>query len=485
MTGRTSRHTGRSPRCSLVLAAFALLLVGCAVGPDFQVPTVDAPPRTRGQIDPGVASLADLPWWDVFDDPVLQSLIEQALRDNYTLEEAAARVVESRNLVGVARADLFPQLGYGGEASRQRSFVPIAAGNTNFNAFLGAFNVAWEIDLWGRVRRSTEAAEADFAASEAVRRGVLLSLVSDVARSYLDLLALDRELEIAHETVDVFADTYEIFERRYLGGVGTMLEVSRGRAALGSARRDVAEIERLIAIRENGLSVLLARSPGAIPRGRPLIERDVVPRVPLGVPSQLLRRRPDILQAEQELVATNAEIGVAVASFFPRIGLSSLYGGQSTDLASIVKSDGAIWAIAGSVGGPLFQGGRLLGNYRASEARYGGSVARYQRTVLEAFSEVANVLVTQQKLRTIRSELEDTVEALTDAVDLSLQRYNDGVASYFEVLQAQQERFPAAIDLARAHRDQLVVVVDFYRILGGGWDVPTDRWQESETRPKA
>lgn len=468
-------------RSGMTVLVFAtLVLAGCAVGPNYRPPPVDVPVDTRGQDTPlEPDSLADLPWWDVFDDPVLQELIASAIGSNFDLATAIARVEEARNQVTVVRADLFPQLSYRGDARRQRTFVPLGGGNTTFNIFLGAFDVAWEIDVWGKIRRATEAAKADFAASEAFRRGVLLTLVSDVARAYFDLLDLDREAEIATRALEVFGDTLGLFERRYQGGIGTMLEVSRAAATVTGARADLHAIEQAIAIRENQMSVLLGRPPGDIPRGKPLVEMRSLPEVPLGLPSDLLRRRPDVLQAEQGMIAANADVGVAVASFFPRIGLSSLYGGQSTELESIVKSGGNIWAIAGSLAGPIFQGGRLIGNYKASNARFDQSVAQYQQTVVAAFSEVASALVTHQKLKGIRVEREETVAALRTSVELSLQRYEDGISSYFEVLEAQQLLFPEALRLARVQRDQLVAIVDLYRALGGGWDVPVEEWQNT------
>jgi len=465
-------------RALATLALATVVLAGCAVGPNYRPPAVDVPFETRGQQTPVTPeSLADLSWWDVFGDPVLQDLIATAVAHNYDLQSAIARVEQARNEVTVVRADLFPQLGYRGEGRRQRTFVPLGGGNTTFNIFLGAFDVAWEIDVWGKIRRATEAARADFAASEAFRRGVMLTLVSEVARGYFDLLSLDRERQIAIRALEVFGDTLSLFERRFQGGIGTMLEVSRAQATVTGARADLQAIEQAIAIRENQLSVLLGRPPAEIPRGTPLVKTHPLPEVPLGLPSDLLRRRPDVLQAEQGMIAANADVGVAVASFFPRIGLSSLYGGQSTELESIVKSGGNIWAIAGSVAGPIFQGGRLLGNYRASEAAFDASVAQYQQAVVEAFAEVASALVTHQKLKGIRVEREETVDALRTSVELSLQRYEDGIASYFEVLEAQQLLFPEALRLARVQRDQLVAIVDLYRALGGGWDLPVDAWQ--------
>jgi multidrug efflux system outer membrane protein len=468
----------RSARVCWLLAP--ALLVACALGPRYRRPEVVTPAVTRGQPAPtDPESVADLPWWAVFRDPVLHSLVTEAIAESHDLRAAAARVEQARNQIVIARADMLPQVGYQGEATRQRANVVGTERNVTFNSFLATFNLAWEIDLWGRIRRATEAAEADWLAAEAARRGVLLTLVSDVAQAYFELLELDRELEITHATRITFQDTVDLFRRRYVGGIGTLLEVSRAQAALGQARAGVPELERQIVAKENQLSALLGRPPGHIDRRSLLSEDAVTPHLPVGLPSQLLLRRPDVIQAEHALVAANAEVGVAVASFFPRLGLTSLYGGQSSELENVVKSAGNVWAVGGSLTGPLFQGGRLLAGYRASSAAWDEAVERYRQTALVAFGETSNALVARQKLESVYVERLDTVKALQTSVTLSLQRYNDGIANYFEVLEAEQQLFPAELDLARTQRDQLVAVVTLYRVLGGGWDVPVPEWGET------
>ena len=463
----------------LASALAAGILAGCALGPNYRRPVIDSPDVTRGQVEPvEAASLADLPWWQVFEDPVLQDLVADAIRNNYDLQTAVYRVEEARQLVGVARADLFPQVGYVGEASRQRAFIVTGLPNTTFNSFLGAFNLAWEIDIWGRIRRATESARADWYGAEDFRRGVLLTLVSDVAQAYFELLELDRELEISRLTTKTFQETLELFTRRFEGGVGTLLEVARGEAALAQAAATIPDLERLIVIKENQLSILLGRNPGDIPRGVSLAAQTTPPAVPPGLPSQLLERRPDVLQAEQAVVAANANVGVATANFFPRLGLTSLYGGQSSEIENIVKGTGNVWAIAGSLAGPIFQGGRLLSSYKATKAAWEQAVQLYVQTAITAFAEVSNTLVSQEKLKEIRTEQERAVKALQQSVDLSLERYTEGIATYYEVLEAQQQLFPAQLDLARTTRDQLTVVVLLYRALGGGWDLDVPQWTE-------
>jgi len=461
------------------------LLAGCALGPKYKRPPIDPPEVTRGQVGPAEAeSLADLPWWEVFDDPVLQGLVIEAIHSNHDLATAAARVEEARQLVGVARADLFPQIGYQGAASRQRTFIA-GTSNETFNAFLGTFNLAWEIDIWGRIRRATESARAVYFGAEDFRRGVLLSLVSSVADAYFGLLELDRELVIAKLTTKTFQDTLDLFTRRYEGGVGTLLEVSRGEAALAQAAATIPNLERLIVIRENQLSTLLGHNPGDIPRGADLDAQTSPPTIPAGLPSQLLERRPDVRQAEEAVVAANADVGVATANFFPRLGLTSLYGGQSSEIENIVKGTGNVWAIAGSLAGPIFQGGRLLASYRATHAAFDQTVQQYEQTTLNAFAEVSNALVTQEKLKGIRAEKERQVRALQQSVDLSLDRYNNGIATYYEVLEAQQQLFPAQLELARTILDQLSAIVLLYRALGGGWNLEVPQWVPPPVAPEA
>ncbi|MCW5891419.1 MAG: efflux transporter outer membrane subunit [bacterium] len=464
-------------RRALVVAALAAAVAGCAVGPSYRRPPVDVPAETRGEPGPpDAASLADLPWWEVFGDPVLQELVREALANNHDLKAAVARVEQARQLVGVARADLLPQIGYQGEAARGRFFVPGAPSNETLNAFLGSFNLAWEIDIWGRIRRATEAARAEYLGTEDFRRGVLLTLVSDVAQAYFELLSLDRELEIARLTTEAFDATVQLFEDRYEGDVGTLLEVSRGVAAQAQAAATIPAIEAEIVAKENQICVLLGRVPGDVVRGAALDDQSLAPSVPVGLPAQLLERRPDVRQSEQAMVAANANVGVAVGNFFPRLGLSTLYGGQSSEIENLVKGAGNVWAVAGTLAGPIFQGGRLLASYRAQKATWEESVQRFHQTTLNAFAEVSNAMVVEEKLKGVRSEKEIQVRALEKSVELSLERYNEGISTYYEVLEAQQQLFPAQLTLAQTIRNQLVAVVTLYRTLGGGWSLPVEQW---------
>lgn len=448
-------------------------LAGCALGPFYQRPPVVAPEAYRGQIGaPEALSFADLPWWEVFGDDALKGLIEEALRNNYDLRVAAARVEQARALVGVVRADLAPQIGYDGGVGRSESASQLSVqtprGQTS-NAFRGIFNLTWEIDVWGRIRRSTEAAFADLLANEEFRRGVVLSLVGDVAQAYFELRELDLELAIALRTRDAFQKTLDLFSRRLQMGVASKLETARAEAALASTSATIPNLERFIVAKENQIAVLLGRNPGPIPRGPVLTEQLPPPSTPPGLPSQLLERRPDIRQAEQTLVAANARIGVAEANFFPRIGLTSFFGGASEDIENVVKGSGNIWAVAGQLTGPIIQGGRLSSNYQATVAQWEQAKLRYEQSVITALREVSNALISQQKLAEVQREQARAVTALQESVRLATLRYSGGFANYIEVIEAQQQLFPAENSLAQTRRDQLIAVVQLYRALGGGW----------------
>jgi len=475
----------------LTSALFAVLLACCSsvpkqpgetqkpwsleVGPDYQRPEFDAPQSFRSQLGPAeAASIADLPWWRVFSDPKLVALIGEALRQNYDLQVATARIEESRALVGVAASQFFPQLGYEGGAQREKELSPIGGPNPTLDLFTGLFDMAWEIDLWGRIRRSTEAARANLLAAEYARRGVMLTLVSNVAASYFELVELDRQLQIARDSSNTYAQTLTYFTRRYLGGTDTKLSTSRAEASLEASRATIATLQIQIAQQEDAISVLLGSTPKTIERAdlpiHPMLN------APAGQTTVLLRRRPDILQEEHSMISANAQVGVAVANFFPTIGLSALYGGQSENIGDILKTNFALWGISASVTGPLFQGGRLYESYRAQQAYWDETVAQYRATIIEAFREVSDALVAQQILAAKRSALEKQVAALSDAVRLSLDRYNIGLARYYEVLEAEQELYPAEDALAQTERDQFLAVVSLYKALGGGWKLSDQQW---------
>ncbi len=467
--------------------AAAVLLAGCGpivephgllgrlwhveVGPDYRRPPVNMPMDFRGRMGPPDGpSFADLPWWHVFGDPALQNLVTRALEGNYSIQTAVANIEQARAQVGVTASQLFPQVGYEGGAERQRAFFFPNLPNTTFNTFLGAFNLAWEVDLWGRIRRSTEAAQAAYLASEEARRGIVVSLVSGAATAYFQLLELDREVAIAHDSAETYRQTFDLFMRRYIGGTDTKISTARAQANLQASIASIAALERQITQQENGISVLLGTNPGPVERGTPLIEQ-TMPSTPEGLTTDLLRRRPDIREAEQNMIAANAEVGVAVANFFPVVGLSALYGGESAKVENVVKGSGNIWNIAANITGPVFQGGRLIKSYQAQQAFWDATIAQYRATVIEAFREVADALAAEAKLVEQRRAQEAQVAALHESVRLSLSRYQIGLANYTEVLDALQLLFPAEASLAQTQRDQLVAAVNLYKALGGGWDV--------------
>jgi multidrug efflux system outer membrane protein len=480
-------------RACLAVAA-VVLFTGCAsihgpkgflgklwrleVGPHYERPAVDTPDDFRGRIEPAdAASFADLPWWDVFEDPALRDLVRGALDGNYDLQAAVARIEQARAQIGVAASRFFPQIGYQGTAARQRlpgeTLFP-GVPSATFNVFQGAFSMAWELDIWGRIRRSTEVARAQYLANDEARRGVIVSLVSDVASSYFQLLELDRELAIAHESAETYRQTLDVFTRRYLGGTDTKISTSRADANLQASLATIAALEREIAQQENAISVLLGTNPRPIERGRPLVAQPV-PVTPPGLTSDLLRRRPDLRQAEQTMIGANAGIGVAVANFFPTIGLSTLYGGASNKIGNVVKDSASLWNIAANLSGPIFQGGRLLESYYAQKAFWDETIASYRGTIVQAFREVADALTAQTRLAEQRKAQEAQVAALRDAVRLSLARYETGRTSYIEVLDAEELLYPAEATLAQTRRDQLVAVVNLYKALGGGWQTPGEQ----------
>jgi outer membrane protein, multidrug efflux system len=458
---------------AVISLSVVLFLTACSFGPQYQRPTTVTLDSYRGDVGtPEAISFADIPWWDVFHDEALVDLIHEALQNNYDLRIAASRVEQARALYGVARADFSPQIGYDGGIGHAHTIsqlsVPVLLGEET-TAFRGIFTLTWELDVWGRIRHSTDAAMADLLASEEFRRGVVLSLVSDVAQAYFELRELDLELEIARRTTESFQKTLDLFSRRLQLGVASKLETARAEAALASTAAVIANLERFIVAKENQIAFLLGRPPGAIQRGATLTDPMFPPDTPPGLPSQLLERRPDIRQAEQTLIAANARVGVAQANFFPRIGLIGLFGGASGDIENVVKSSGNIWSIAGQMIGPLIQGGRLSSLYQSSISEWEQAKLRYEQSVITAFQEVSNALINQQKLAEVRKQQERAVAALQESVRLSTLRYSGGFAGYFEVIESQQQLFPTENALAQTRRDQLIAVVQLYKALGGGW----------------
>jgi multidrug efflux system outer membrane protein len=449
-------------------ALVGLSLTTCAVGPNYKRPPVVVPEQFYGETAAAEArSLADLPWWELFQDPVLKGLVDEALQKGFDARLAAARVEEARARYGVARSELLPGVGYKAEWDRTRLDQVIAPSRPIEEKWTLQLGFAWELDLWGRIRRQTEAARAQYLATEEARRGVLLSLVSDVAAAYFELRELDAELEIANRTTTAFQDTFDLFSRRLEGGAASALETARAEALLGQVSAQVPEIERAIVAKENHLNFLLGRNPQPIPRDGP--DTPVPPDVPGGLPSALLERRPDVRQAEQLLVAANAGIGVAKANFFPTLNLTGLFGNVSPELGQILSSNGQAWDFKAGLLGPIFAAGRLKKNYQAALAVRDQAAVQYEAAVTNALGEVSGALVDRAKLVETEKQRARAAAAYREAVRLATVRYESGLSAYFEVLDAQQQLYPAEIRIAETRRNQLLAVVNLYKALGGGW----------------
>jgi multidrug efflux system outer membrane protein len=452
-----------------------VLFFGCAVGPNYKRPAVDSPGTFRNASSQvNTNSLADLPWWDIYRDETLRSLIKIALTNNYDVRIAAQRVEQARALSAQARSQFFPAIGYQGGVGRGRNeFLGIPSPNNGriTDPVLTVAGAAWEVDLWGRIRRLNESAKAQYLATEEARRGVMLSLVSDLASSYFELLQLDLQLQIAQRTMNSFEESLKMFTQRLQGGVASRLDTSRAEGALRNTAAQVPEVKRQIALRENQINVLLGHNPGPVARSTSLLQQSVPPEVPAGLPSTLLERRPDIRAAEQQLRSANAQVGVAVANFFPQLELTALAGKVSPELSAFTAGTANAWSIAANLTGPLFQGGALRAQYRQAKAAWEQSKLEYQATALGAFQEVSDALISRENFAAARSEFEGAVTAYQESVRLSTQRYAAGQASYFEVLEAQLLLFPAESSLATVEFNQLQVVVQLYRALGGGWNL--------------
>ncbi len=464
---------------SILLIAI-LTLTGCAVGPNYRRPGVNTPATFRGAPAVGSTnSFADLPWWGVFKDPVLQDLIRVALTNNYDLRITLTRTDQARALQAQARSQFLPQVGYAGEANRGRNeylSLPTPNGGQTMNSYFGAFQALWEVDLWGRVRRMNEAARANFMASQDGRRAVTISVVSAVAAAYFELLELDDQLAIAQRTRVSYERTLKLFTDQHAAGLASKLEVSRAELALRSVTATIPEIERQIALKENEINTLLGRNPGPVERTSTLLAQEMPVEIPVGLPSSLLERRPDVREAEEQVRAANAEIGVAVGDFFPRIGLTTFYGGTSTELHNLVSSEANIWSAAANLAGPVFTGGRLTGRYRQTKAAWEEAKLHYQLTALSAFREVSDALISHRRYGDERVEQSQAVGAGRRAVELATSRYQEGKASYYEVLEAQQQLYPAENSLSRIDAARRLTIVQLYKSLGGGWSLQHAEW---------
>jgi multidrug efflux system outer membrane protein len=464
------------PAISWFLAA--PLLAACTVGPDYVRPAVSSADKWRVDYAQA-ADVANTRWWEQFGDPVLNQLIDTALRENRDLRVAAARVDQFVGQLVATRSQFYPQLGYGLDASRNRSSrvgqPPLGPdADPYYTLYQGSIGAAWQIDLFGRIRRQSEAAQAQVYASEQGRRGVVLTLVTGVATSYISLLALDRQLEISRATAKNYADTQRIFDLRYKGGVVSQVEVAQVESQYQQALAAIPVLERQIAVQENLISILLGRNPGPIPRGR-TIDQIAAPLVPGELPSSLLERRPDILEAEQRLIAANANIGAAKALYFPTLSLTGILGSVSTALGDFLTGPATAWTLAATLGGPIFTFGAIEGQVQSAQAGERGAVAFYQQTILNAFRETNDALVGTQRKREESAAQARRVVALREYARLSRLRWAGGYASYLEVLYAENELFAAELAAVQSQAERYIEVVNVYKAVGGGWVDEADR----------
>jgi multidrug efflux system outer membrane protein len=449
-----------------------VLLCGCALGPDYSRPQIESPAAYR--IDyPKAADVANTKWWEQFGDPALNQLVEDALRGNLDVKQAAARVERFLGALRTTRSQFFPQFGYGGDVSRNRASTvgqpPLGPGvDPNYSLYQASLNADWQIDLFGRVRRQSEQAQAAVYASEQGRRGVILSLVATTASAYINLRALDRQLQIAQDTAKNYGETQSLFGLRLKGGVISDVEMSQIESQYQAALAAIPALEFSIAQQENLISILLGRNPGPISRAR-TIDELTPPAIPAGLPAELLERRPDILQAEQNLVAANANIGATKALYFPSFSITGAYGWVSTAASDFLTGPARAWTAALGVSGPLFTFGAIEGQVRSSEAARDEAVLFYQQAILNALQETNNALVGSQKTSEQAEAQARRVRALRNYARLSRARFDNGAASYVEVLVAENDLFTAELNAVSAQADRLTQIINVYKAMGGGW----------------
>jgi multidrug efflux system outer membrane protein len=451
------------------------LVASCTLGPNYKRPVVDIPSAHRGATTAGAESLADLQWFELFRDEQLTRLVSTALKQNFELRIAAERVLQARAAYGIQRSNQFPTVDVSADLNAARasksganSFIPANA-NTSVSYIDAGFSLGWELDVWGRLRRLSESARAQYLATDEARRGVVTTLVADVSQTYLSLRALDLELEIAKRTRDVATDNLRLIETRRTAGVASAVDVHQAEQLLFTATGQIADFERQIAQAENALSLLLGQVPGDVPRGQPLEAFQTPPSVPSGLPSALLERRPDIRQAEQELISANAQIGAAKAEYFPRISLTGFLGGQSRALTDLLSSPARVATASLGATAPIFNAGRTRSNVQLAEAVQREAVVNYQRAIYTAFRDVADSLAGYTKTNQQRTEQERLVAALRASSQLSTERYQAGLDSYLPVLDAQRNLFQGELELAQLRERELASIVQLYRALGGGW----------------
>ena len=468
-------------RKSLFLPLLAAGFLGaCAVGPNYHRPTISAPDSFRAA--PATTannseSLGDLKWWEVFKDEKLQELEREALAQNYDLRDAAARIEAASAALGLTRSNQFPngaanadiatiRASRNGATSLPASFVP--SQNRTFGAATLSL-LSFEVDIWGRLRRSTEAARANLLSAEENRKAVMTTLVSEVAAAYFSLRELDYQLEISQRTLATRQESLDLIRNRQLGGVATLLDLRQAEQLVYTAGETIPALQQEIEQTENQISLLLGRNPGQVVRGLNLTEQQMPPDIPAGLPSSLLERRPDIRATEQILIATNAEIGVAKAAYFPQISLTGFLGGQGTQLSSLFSGASGVWNFIPQVTQPIFTAGRLKSNVRLSQALGDGALIQYEKTVQTAFTEVSNALIAHQRVRESRVQQELLVAALQDRTRLAYVRYRGGVDTLLNALDSDRDQFQAELTLSQIRLNELNSVVQLYKALGGGW----------------
>ena len=455
------------------------LLTGCAVGPNYKRPSAQTPPQFRQPAQTSAptdqTSIADVNWADLFHDDTITFLVKRALEQSFDLKAATERVLEARAQLGVTKSQLFPQLSASGSytAARDSSVgaFNIVPPGTNFSASYtqAGLNLSWELDLWGRLRRLTEAARAQYLAQQDARHAVVASLIANVITSYLDLRELDLELQIAHRTKDIADRGLAITRLRKARGLADGLDIRQAEELLYTATSQIPATERATAETENMLSILLGQYPGEIPRGKALVDFSEPPQLPAGLPSALLERRPDIQQAEQNLIAANAQIGAAKALFFPQISLTGFLGVQSRALSNLFTGNAREQQFGPGAILPIFTAGQLRNNLRLTEAQEREAVDNYRKTIQTAFQEVSDALSDYQKNREQRAQEQLLVDALQDAVRIATLRYRGGLDTYLQVLDAQRNQFSGELVLAQLRKNELLSIVQLYLALGGGW----------------
>jgi len=471
--------------CFLGLLLAMAGLIGCAVGPNYKRPTVNVPVTYRGATadssagseakteqlttEPPTASLGDEKWWQVLQDRELQDLIRTALKNNYDVRIAAARVLQAQAQLGITRADQLPSVAVGGNITSIQN--PKIGPIPSYELTQGQVttSAAWNLDFWGKYRRATEAARANLLANEWAQKEVIATLVANLAASYFQLRQLDLELEISQRTLNSRRDSLQLTQTLEQHGINSLLDVRQSEQLVYTAATEVPDFERQIAQQENAISILLGKNPGDVPRGLKLTEQPHAPEVPAGIPSSLLERRSDIREAEENLIAANAQIGVARAAYFPQISLTGAAGFESPQLTSLFTGPAGVWNLAASISQPVFEGGRLKSNVRFAEAQREQMVLTYQQAIQGAFRDVSNALVAYRKDREFRIQQEHLLESAQDAARLSQVRFKAGTTDYLEVLTNETNSFSAELGLAQAQGNELIALVQLYQALGGGW----------------